>query len=131
MNTVTTPNRVVFFRILLGMALALTTYLTTTAVQYRAAESINDKLSHLLAFSALALLADFSFPRSPFHLNKAAPLLLYGCMIEVVQYHLPYRSFSLLDILADAAGLMLYWAAAVLLRKTAFGKPGRGWKPWP
>jgi VanZ family protein len=35
-------------------------------------------------------------------------LLGYGLAIEIIQYILPYRSFSLLDLAADAFGLLAY-----------------------
>ena len=99
---------VLFFRVSFITALIITTYLTMTSVEYSVAQKISDKLSHAAAFFALSLLLDFSFPASKFDWKKYLPLLFYGIMIECIQYFLPYRSFSLLDMLADALGIATY-----------------------
>jgi len=70
--------------------------------------SVNDKLGHVLAFIMLAFLMDFSFPVSSFNLSKIVPLLGYGLLIEVIQYFLPHRMFSFLDMFADGGGLVIY-----------------------
>jgi VanZ family protein len=56
----------------------------------------------------MSFLADLSFPNNGFGLSKLFPLLGYGLIIEVIQYHLSYRMFSLLDVTADVIGLVLY-----------------------
>ena len=33
----------------------------------------------------------------------------YSALMEIVQYFLPYRSFDLLDLLANALGVMFAW----------------------
>lgn len=105
------------FRITLVMALILITYLATTPIPEQVAGGINDKLSHLLAFYALTLLADFSFPRTTLGLNKIGSLFAYGLMIELVQYSLPYREFSVADLLANGFGIFCYWLTIPLLRR--------------
>lgn len=72
------------------------------------ATTINDKVGHIVAFLLLAFLADFSFPNEGFGWSKILPLLGYGLLIEIIQYFLPYRLFSLLDLAADATGLVVY-----------------------
>ena len=79
-------------------------------------EEINDKANHFLAFGALALLGDFSFPVTRFALKKFLWLLSYGVLIECIQYFLPYREASLLDVMADATGLAIYWLFNRILR---------------
>lgn len=76
---------------------------------------LNDKLIHLLVFFGFALIIDLVTSREPFWLWKAMPLIVYGFGIEVLQYFSPDRSFSLLDGLADAAGVLLYWLAKQVL----------------
>jgi len=110
---------VVPFRLLLALALAVITHLATAPLGELPPVHLNDKLGHLLAFYGLALLADFSFRRSGFDLNKALSLLGYGLLIEVVQHFIPYRDFSLLDLGADALGLAAYGASVPLLRRTS------------
>lgn len=70
---------------------------------------INDKLLHFLAFFVLALLADCAWLKTRFGWRHFAGLALYGGTIEVLQYFVPGRSFSLLDLLADLAGVLVYW----------------------
>ena len=104
-----TPKLVLLSRISLVICLVVVTALTVLPLQeFPPAENINDKLSHLLAFLALAVVADYSFPDKTFVVPKALPLLAYGVGIEIVQYFIPYRSFSVLDMMADAAGLIVY-----------------------
>ena len=106
-----------YFRVAFAVALVLVTHLTTTAVVYPGTEGINDKLAHFLAFAVLGGLADFSFPRSGFAGTKVLGLLGYGLAIEILQYFIPARSFSLLDLAADGAGLAAYALLIPLLKK--------------
>lgn len=70
---------------------------------------LNDKFIHMVVFFGFALIIDLVTSREPFWLWKAAPLIAYGFAVEVMQYFSPDRSFSLLDGLADASGVLLYW----------------------
>ena len=69
-----------------------------------------------MAFYVLALLVDFSFPQDKFGLSKILALLGFGLLIEVIQYFLPYRTFSLYDLAADGGGLTVYWFSLPTLR---------------
>jgi len=73
-------------------------------------QAINDydKANHIFAFIVLTFLLDFAYPKSDFMRTKLIALLGYGMFIEVVQYFLPYRTFSLIDIAADGLGVLLY-----------------------
>jgi VanZ family protein len=99
---------VIIFRVMLIVSLLLITYFLTTELKHPIMTSVNDKLGHILAFIYLAFLVDYSFPASRFGLLKILPLLAYGLFIEVVQHYLPHRMFSILDILADSAGIVIY-----------------------
>lgn len=79
--------------------------------------SLNDKLLHFLAFAGLALLADYAWLEARFGWQQVAALALYGALIELLQHLVPGRDFSLLDLFADVAGLSLYWAIGVPLRR--------------
>ena len=112
------PIKIVwFFRFALVASILLILYLTTTPVQYEIGQQINDKVSHALAFFTLSFLADYSFPRSHFSFKKILPVLAYGVLIECIQYFLPYRSFSLLDIAGDAFGIVIYVLCLPLIRR--------------
>jgi VanZ family protein len=109
-------NNIITFRLALVAALAVVMHLATTQMNYPVVENMNDKVNHILAFYVLGFLADFSFPRKKFGLSKVLSLLGFGLLIEVIQYFLPYRSFSLYDLAADAAGLAVYWASLPALK---------------
>jgi VanZ family protein len=104
------------YRFLLAVGLAVTSYLALTSREIPVVEDVNDKVEHVLAFCALALLADFSWPHSGFGAAKIISLFGYGLTIEIVQYFLPYRTFSLLDLSVDALGLFLYRLAVPALK---------------
>ena len=111
---------------MLGIASCVIIYLATTNREIPVVKDINDKINHAFAFYTLALLVDFSWPRTPFRAPKFCPLLAYGLVIEVVQYFLAYRTFSVLDLGADAVGLFFYWFTVPLLLRIA--PLSRRWK---
>jgi len=92
-------------------------YLATTSRMIPVVEDINDKVEHGIAFYALALFADFSFPQNGFGRAKALSLLSYGLAIEIIQYFLPYRSLSLFDLGADAVGIVIYVVSLPMLKR--------------
>jgi VanZ family protein len=112
-------ERILIFlmRVALVVALLAGTYLATTTGGTTVTEAINDKFAHLLGFYLLAVLADLSFPRVTYGLHKIAPLIGYGLLIEIIQWLLPYRTFSMLDLAADGAGLFCYGLTLLLLRR--------------
>jgi VanZ family protein len=101
-------NTVVAFRVALAVTLGVTMYLATTQQEFPIIDATNDKVKHILAFYVLALLADYSAPKIRFNLSKGLTVLGYGLLIEVIQYFLPYREFSLFDLAADGIGIATY-----------------------
>jgi len=101
-------------RLALAVAVTAISWLATTQRTLPELAGFSDKFNHVIAFVALGLLVDRSFPRAGFGLAKVASLLAYGAGIEAVQYFLPWREASLPDILADAAGIALYAATRPL-----------------
>ena len=67
-----------------------------------------DKANHLLAFCVMAALADGGYPGRDRELPRWGLLLGYGLVIELVQWPLPYREFSWLDLVANVIGVLLY-----------------------
>lgn len=96
-------------KMLLFLVLILVTWQALSPQPAQATQLINDKLGHTLVFLVLAIISDHAYATTAFNWNKALWLLLYGIAIEVVQYYIPGRDFSLLDIAADASGLLLYY----------------------
>ena len=79
-----------------------------------------DKLQHALAFATLALVASLAWHPGPRTETRVAiGLLLYGLMIEGVQMHLPSRTASAADVLADAVGIALGLLLARQMRRWA------------
>ena len=81
----------------------------TMPLHFPEAFQLNDKIVHAVVFFGFAFIIDLVSAREPFWLWKGMPLVIYGFGIEVLQYFSPDRSFSLLDGLADVAGVLLYW----------------------
>ncbi len=108
---------IVTFRIALVVALLAIGFLAFTSREIPLIDQLYDKLKHATAFAALALLVDFSFPASRFGLVKILALLGYGVAIEVVQYFLPWRQASALDIAADSLGIAAYMVSVPALKR--------------
>lgn len=75
----------------------------------------NDKIIHSFVFFVFALLMDLATDRRPFWLWKGLPLFIYGVLIEVAQYFSPDREFSYMDMMADFAGILLYFMVKTAL----------------
>ena len=98
------------FKLLLFIVLTLVTWQALSPQPIEQVQTFNDKLGHALVFLLLAAISDHAFASTRYNLKKIFFLMLYGIGIEVVQFYVPGRTFSLLDMLADGAGLMLYWS---------------------
>jgi VanZ family protein len=66
-----------------------------------------DKLYHCAAYGWLAVLPIMGFPLRRFALPAALSMILLGVLLEIGQYYIPGRSFSLLDIAANSLGVIL------------------------
>jgi len=84
--------------------LLLTLSVPTGIVQ---AGLINDKTAHALVFFVLAFLYSHTVGND-YGVKEVSLLIFFGLFIELIQYFLPWRSFSLLDWLADIVGLAGY-----------------------
>lgn len=105
------------WRISFWLCFGLTSYLSLMPQEFLPSGiDIWDKLSHSIAFAALALSAALGWPEKDFVRSVLIPLLLLGILIEVMQYFIPGREFSLLDMLADAVGIFIVWIGVGLLR---------------
>ncbi len=102
---------------LLFLALCITMVVATSKSDPTSATGINDKVAHILTFLLLGLLVRPAFPLLMNRLQPYLWLLSYGLGIEVIQYFIPSRSFSLLDLAADAAGLLLSVVLALTIRQ--------------
>lgn len=92
-------------------------FLATTSTNIPAVSHSNDKLNHIFAFVVLTFLADMSTDRQLTERVKwvTITIFVYGLLIEIVQWQLPYRSFSFADMGADLLGILLYWGASFIV----------------
>ena len=74
-----------------------------------------DKLGHSLAYAGTMFWFALLYSRNATRAAYAAGLIAMGVALEFVQRALAYRDFELLDMLADAAGVLLGWAAALFV----------------
>ncbi len=79
---------------------------TTTSTQFEAVQSMWDKANHFAAFFTLYILLSLAFNNLT-TLSKVLILASFGLLIEVVQYFIPGRDFSLLDVFADCIGIFI------------------------
>jgi VanZ family protein len=107
-----------YFRAAFAATALIIAYLAFAPLEATPVERIDDKLGHFSAFLTLGFLLDFASPKQAWGWRKLLPLLLYGLLIEQVQYFLPYRQFSLWDLTADTLGLAVYPLAYPLLKRT-------------
>ena len=88
------------------LSIMVTACFAFTPFHVPGSEELGDKTIHGFAFLVMLFLGDLGYPD---RLLKLSMILTgYGLLIEVVQYFLPNRHFSLYDLLADAAGILLY-----------------------
>jgi VanZ family protein len=100
------------------IAVCITTFLAITPqIHLPVVDKLDGISSHILAFYFLALLIDFAFPADFPLAVKFVLLLAYGVGIEIYQGQFTERTFSLLDLVSDAIGVMLYYASIPLLKK--------------
>ena len=74
-----------------------------------------DKIIHTLAFVFLVLWFSGQVKMT---LSFFVIVSFYGCIVELVQYYLPYRSFEWLDLLFNQIGIVIgIMLGEVLLKK--------------
>lgn len=87
-------------------------YLALTPQHIEIVEGFWDKQNHFMAFFVLYLLFSFAY-KNLTTVEKTIILLFVGFQMEIIQYFIPGRFFSLLDIVADGVGIVI---AIVLLK---------------
>lgn len=116
-------NLTIKCRIALVVTLTVITYLSTTEIDHSAIQSMNDKFNHVVAFYIVSFFVDFSFPKTKFNWLKATSIFAYGMAIEVIQSYLPFRMFSVLDLFANALGIVVFLLSGPLLKKVELLQP--------
>lgn len=112
---------------LFGLVLAFVLFMALTPVPPPPLQTQWDKLNHALAFFVLMVMGCFVYPGSSTrrHLLVAAGLLTLGALIELAQWFVPGRSSEWPDLLADAVGVAVAWAAVSLGHRVARWVSGR------
>jgi VanZ family protein len=121
MDSLQHTNYTKLFRLGFVSVILLISYLSFSQIEdspFEVLSFFNDKLEHAAAFFTLAFLLDFAWPRRAWDRSKWLPLLGYGLLIEIVQFFIPFREFSLWDLAADALGLLLYAFTLPLIMRT-------------
>ena len=71
-----------------------------------------DKANHFVAFMVLYILLSLGYRHIGLVL-KVAILFVFALQIEIVQYFIPGREFSLLDVVADMIGVCIGWVVMI------------------
>jgi len=100
----------------LGWALiAAVVWLSLTPAPLSIDVDQGDKLGHALAYGATMFWFAALYRRTAVRLRYAIGLVALGIALEFIQGHVG-RDFELADMLADAIGVGLGWAGAMVIR---------------
>ena len=95
-----------YFKFALLICILSIEYLATTTREIEIVSGMWDKSNHFMAFFVLYLLISFAYQHMKiFH--KILWLLAFAIQIEVVQYFIEGRFFSLMDVVADTIGMLI------------------------
>ncbi len=76
-----------------------------------------DKLGHLAAYGTLMVWFALLYPARRTRIACAGAFVALGVALEFVQGALGYRTFDVLDMAANTAGVLLGWGCALLARR--------------
>jgi VanZ family protein len=102
-------NLVGFFILRLQFFILLVIYVFLGVVKIPADGplSFNDLLMHCIGYIVLMCSIFLAFPLKNKAIKFLTLLFIFSFLIECIQYFLPYRSFSLMDMLANSMGLLI------------------------
>jgi VanZ family protein len=95
------------FKLALAVAVVVISYLVFSRPTYTQSIPHLDKVGHLGSFFCLSYLTYLAFKPKWYWLSLS--LAGYAILIELVQSRLPYRSASVGDVIADIAGVALFY----------------------
>ena len=102
--------------IALGWAIVVTIiWLSVTPAPIDLGVKAGDKLGHLAAYGWAMFWFAQMYQRRATRTAYAASFVAMGVALEFVQLGLGYRSFEVLDMVADALGVIGGWGLAILL----------------
>jgi len=80
----------------------------------------SDKLGHFAAYGLLMFWFTRLYLRRATRIAYAIGFVALGIALELVQGQLGYRTYEVFDMYANTLGVLLGWAAALVLRKPVF-----------
>ncbi len=95
-----------YFKISLLICVVAIEYLATTTREIEIVSGMWDKSNHFFAFFVLYLLLSLSYKEMHLHI-KVLWLMAFAMQIEIVQHFIEGRFFSLMDVVADAIGIVI------------------------
>lgn len=109
------PN---LYRLFFYVFLAITLYLMIDVpVKVEPRWWLNDKVAHAITFFGLTLCFSRGLPVL-YGPTALLGLAAFGMLIELIQYFIPWRSFSIADWFADLAGILLYHGLHLIRTRT-------------
>lgn len=109
------------FKIMFFLCVVVILYLATTTQEIKPLEHTWDKANHFIAFITLYILLSLAYQSLNIKI-KALILIGYGIFIEIVQYFIPGRDFSGLDVVADSIGIVIGVILFMLYQKQVLRK---------
>ncbi len=76
-----------------------------------------DKLVHLFLYLILTIIYLTERKQNEKFIYAAIIFSIFGLIIEIIQYFIPYRSAELKDWLADILGIISVWAISKINKK--------------
>jgi VanZ family protein len=100
-----------------GWAMILTIlWLSLTPAPPQLDVSFGDKIGHFAAYGGVMYWFCKLYVRKKTRIGLAAAFVAMGVAIEFIQGATGYRSFELLDMLANTAGVLFGWTAAAFIQ---------------
>jgi VanZ family protein len=79
-----------------------------------------DKLGHFVGYSLLMLWFALLYHQRTTRILYAVGFVAMGIGLEFLQGQLGYRTYEVFDMYANTLGVLLGWAAALMMRKPLF-----------
>jgi VanZ family protein len=95
-----------YFKLLFFSCLGVIEYLATTTQEIEMISSMWDKSNHFLAFFTLYILITLAYQKMKMYV-RVLWLMVFAIEIEIVQHFIEGNLFSLLDVVADAIGILI------------------------
>ena len=77
----------------------------------------SDKVGHFLAYGSLRLWFCFLYAALKVRIAYAAGFIAMGIGLEFIQGALGYRTYEVFDMFANTIGVLLGWAAALVVHR--------------